>query len=242
MTILLTNDDGINSEGIRSLFDMLSTAHEVFVIAPEDERSACSNAITVRTSLSIHQIDDRHFAVNGYTADCVNIGLNGGFIPSVDLVISGINHGPNLGDDVYFSGTVAGARTACIFGVHGIALSLDCLDSSSYFNQASAFMLHFISDIIRYRGRQALFFNINYPNLPDSEIRGIRNTVLGRRKYNDTYTIHQENGKSKIIQLSGAIESIGEENTDVFELRNGFISVTPLSLDCTDHEFLRIAR
>lgn len=242
MTILLTNDDGVNAEGIRALFDTLSTEHEVFVIAPEDERSACSNAITVRTSLSINQLDDRHFAVDGYTADCVNIGLNGGFIPPVDLVISGINHGPNLGDDVYFSGTVAGARTACIFGVHGIALSLDCLNTSSYFSQASSFMLHFIGDITRHRGRPALFFNINYPNLPSDEIKGVKNTVLGRRKYNDTYTIHQENGKGKIIQLSGAIESIGGENTDVFELRNGFISVTPLSLDCTDHEFLRITR
>ncbi len=242
MTILLTNDDGVLAEGIHALFNTLSMEHDVFVIAPDDERSACSNAITVRDKLSIKQIDDRHFAVNGYTADCVNIGLNGGFIPSVDLVISGINHGPNLGDDVYFSGTVAGARTACIFGVHGIALSLDCLDSSSYFSQASTFILHFIGDILRYRGRPALFFNINYPNLPAPEIKGMKHTVLGRRKYNDIYTIHEENGQSKIIQLSGAIESIGGENTDVFELRSGYISVTPLSLDCTDHEFLRILR
>lgn len=242
MTILLTNDDGVNAEGIQSLFNVLSTEHEVFVVAPEDERSACSNAITVRTSLSMRLLDDRHFAVDGYTADCVNIGLNGGFIPPVDLVISGINHGPNLGDDVYFSGTVAGARTACIFGIHGIAVSLDCLASSSYFNQVSEFIKHFISDIMRFRGRPAIFLNINYPNLPADEINGVRYTVLGRRKYNDTYTIHEENGNSKIIQLSGAIESIGGEHTDVFELRNGFISITPLSLDCTDHELLRISR
>ncbi len=242
MTILLTNDDGVNAEGIKALFDILSTAHDVFVIAPEDERSACSNAITVRTSLSIHKIDDRHFAVDGYTADCVNIGLNGGFFPPFDIVISGINHGPNLGDDVYFSGTVAGARTACIFGVHGIALSLDCLDSSSYFSQASEFALHFISDILCHTGDQPICFNINYPNIPKHEINGIKYTRLGRRKYNDTYTIHSETGMSKIIQLSGTIESIGGDTTDVFELRNGFISVTPLSIDCSDHEFLRIIR
>ncbi|MCX7677941.1 MAG: 5'/3'-nucleotidase SurE [Spirochaetes bacterium] len=242
MTILLTNDDGINAEGLQALHYALSQEHDVFVVAPTEERSACSNAITVRTNIAVHTIHERQFAVDGYTADCVNIGLNGGFIPPVDIVIAGINHGPNLGDDVYFSGTVAGARTACIFGIHGIAVSLDCLTSSSYFSEAAQFVLHFISDITRYRSRLPFFFNINYPNIPSHEIKGIKYTTLGRRKYNDTYLLHNENNSSKIVQLSGSIESIGLDNTDVFELRNGYISITPLSLDCTDHEFLRIIR
>lgn len=242
MTILLTNDDGIYAEGIQALFNALSNDHDVFIVAPIDERSACSNAITVRTNLTINVIGEHQFAIDGYPADCVNIGLNSGLIPPVDIVIAGINHGPNLGDDIYFSGTVAGARTACIFGIHGIAVSLDCLTSSSYFADAAQFVLHFIGDILLHRNRLPFLFNINYPNIPSNEIKGVKYTNLGRRKYNDTYIVHGENNNSKTVQLAGSIESIGSDNTDVFELRNGYISVTPLTLDCTDYEFLRILR
>ena len=187
MKILLTNDDGIQAEGIKALYNAFSTSHDVYLIAPESEKSACSNAITVRSQISIKKVAENQFSVSGYPADCVIIGLSGDFIPEVDLIISGINHGPNVGDDLIFSGTVAGARTASIFGKAAIAISIDSYHRESvYFNEASEFLLGFVDDISDHIMNQAnrivseaegtapspLFYNINYPDLPLESDKG----------------------------------------------------------------------
>ncbi len=238
MNILLTNDDGIEAAGIRALYDALSEHHAVFIVAPRIERSACSNAITVRDSIAVERIAPGRFAISGFTSDCVNIGINGDIIPGVDLVISGINHGPNLGDDVYFSGTVAGARTAHIFGKPGIAVSLDCLGSSDYFGEAASFVSAFVRDNWRHLHAMNCFLNINYPDLPVREIKGTSYTTLGRRKYQDSYRIIDERHDFLEMQIEGTIVSDHKPGTDVAEVRNGLISITPLKLDATDYEFL----
>ncbi|MCU0822334.1 MAG: 5'/3'-nucleotidase SurE, partial [Spirochaetes bacterium] len=125
MRILLTNDDGISAKGINLLYESLSRKHDVYVIAPNEEKSGCSSAITMKSQLKIETLSEKKFAVHGFTADCVNIGLKGNIIPKVDMVVSGINHGPNCGDDIYFSGTVAGARIGYIYGLSSIAISID---------------------------------------------------------------------------------------------------------------------
>ena len=242
MNILITNDDGYNSEGIRALFDGLSSKHNVFIVAPMEEKSACSNAITIRNDIIVDKIEDGIFSVNGFTADCVNVGLNSGIIPPVDLVISGINHGPNLGDDVHFSGTVAGARTAYIFGVSGIAISLDCLETSSYFNEAARFLLGFIDTLKQHPGSDRYFFNINYPDLPSPEIPGEKYTTLGRRRYNDSFTVDMLNDERMHLRMLGTIESDEIAGSDASELRNGYISITPLTIDATDYKYLEISR
>ncbi|MCU0843363.1 MAG: 5'/3'-nucleotidase SurE [Spirochaetes bacterium] len=239
MNILLTNDDGIHSEGITVLGDALSVKHGVYVIAPNTERSACSNAITVRNDLGVEMLSEGRYALDGFPADCVNVGLHGGIIPSIDLVISGINHGPNLGDDVYFSGTTAGARTAFIFGVSGIALSLDCIGSSDYFGAAAGFMAAYLDEYRMLAERGPLFLNINYPDLPDKRIAGVRYTTLGKRRYRDSYSITGSSGNVMHMRMTGRIESDELEGSDAVELRNGYISITPLHLDCTDHSFIR---
>ncbi len=114
MKILLSNDDGINAEGINILFNYLSEKFDVYMFAPEVEKSACSNAITIRNDFDVKKLADNKYSVAGYPADCVNIGIHGKFIPEVDVVVSGINHGPNMGGDIYYSGTVAAARTGYI--------------------------------------------------------------------------------------------------------------------------------
>ena len=242
MNILLTNDDGIEAEGISALYSALIDEHAVFIVAPRHERSGCSNAITVRDSIRVEKMGERMFAVNGFTADCVNIGLHSDLVPGVDLVVSGINHGPNLGDDVFFSGTVAGARTAFVFGVPGIAISLDCLNFSDYFNEAAQFLRDFIREHHHDISRGAVFFNINYPDLPHGEIRGPLLTRLGRRKYQDTYNVTASSHNLIDLIMEGTIESDTTPGTDTREVRNGYISITPLLLDCTDHEYLRIRR
>lgn len=238
MNILLTNDDGIHAKGLQVLKEVLSDTYSVYAIAPDKERSGCSNAIQIRKSIKVEQLDEFSYAVDGFTADCVNIGLNGGLIPPVDIVISGINHGPNLGDDIYFSGTVAGARTAYIFGVSGIALSIDSYEESDYFYDASYFLLELLKDFPLHSKQSPVFFNINYPDMPRTAIKGIRYTHLGKRFYRDSYRIKNNNDNVFDMELDGTIENDEKVGSDVTELRNGYIVITPLSIDCTDYQFI----
>jgi 5'-nucleotidase len=254
MNILLTNDDGIHSTGINVAYDVLSVHHTVFVIAPEAEQSACSNAITVRTQLNIKKISQNKYSVSGFPADCVIIGLSGNLIPDVELVVSGINHGPNVGDDLFFSGTVAGARTANIFGKSALAISINCYKrASKYVNDASEFLLDFIEEQVqdtieraentggRISGGTSVkpFFNINYPDLPPEQIKGKKYTFLGRRIYRDSFKNTDLSSGELNVQMGGYIESVFSVGSDSTELEKGFISITPLVLDCTNYAFLK---
>ncbi|MCU0846452.1 MAG: 5'/3'-nucleotidase SurE [Spirochaetes bacterium] len=240
MRIMLTNDDGINADGINILYDVLSSRHDVYIIAPDSEKSACSNGISVHYELILKEITEKKFSVSGLPADCVDIGLHGNIIPETDIVISGINHGPNLGDDIFFSGTVAGARTACIFGKPGIAVSMDRYrESSVYLADAAEFILGFLSENAPDFARDAYFYNINYPDLPGDEIKGVKYTFIGKRIYMDSYRKTAISKTEMKLNLEGSIISPEIHGSDVTELRNGFISITPLALDCTNLDALK---
>lgn len=237
MKILITNDDGYNSEGITTLNRVLSRNHETYIIAPDRERSACSNIFTVRDRIEVNRIDERIFSISGYPADCVSIGMHSDIVPDFDLVISGINHGANLGDDVHFSGTVAGARTAYIFGKPGIAFSVDSFHKpSSYFHEASEFLLNFIDNNLT---DKLFFYNINYPELSKEEIKGLKYTVLSRRYYKDSYK-KEQTGDTNIfgVSLVGQINSEMKPGCDSYEMEQGYISLTPLTIDSTDYKTL----
>ncbi len=236
MNILCTNDDGVFAEGIRSLHEILSEKHNVYLIAPSKERSACSCAITVRHEVKVESLEENVYAVDGYPADCVNIGLHTDLVPQIDLVISGINHGPNLGEDIYFSGTVAGARTAQIFGVSGLAVSLDCHGTSPRFIQAARFIADFIETNESSLIPGPLCLNINYPDIEKDTVQGVKYTCLGKRVYRDAYKINSNNDKVMSLQLVGSIVSGDISGSDVSELKNGYISITPLKIDCTDYD------
>jgi 5'-nucleotidase len=254
MKILLTNDDGINAGGIKALFNAFHATHEVYVIAPESEKSACSNAITVRAQINIKRVAENQYSVSGYPADCVIIGLSGDFIPEVDLIIAGINHGPNVGDDLIFSGTVAGARTAYIFGKPAIAISINSYHrESKYFNDAAAFLLDFVQDISRditdhaskvqkHNGQLLApppFYNINYPDLPVDQIKGKKFTKIGRRLYRDSFQNTNFTSDEATVQMGGYIETVFSEGTDTTELEGGYISISPLVTDATNYEFFK---
>jgi 5'-nucleotidase len=237
MKILLTNDDGIHAEGLQILRKTLSSSHDVFVIAPDRERSACSNIFTMREELVVTKHDEKSYSISGYPADCVSIGLHSDVFPEIDLVISGINHGPNLGDDIHFSGTVAGARTAFIFGKPSIAISLDSFHSSSPFLTDTAdFILNYINtETIS----DNTYLNINYPNIPKNEIKGVKYTCLSRRSYVDSYVKTQKNDPSQFtMKLSGTIETKNTPFSDSLALENSYISITPMTIDSTDHKVL----
>lgn len=233
MKILITNDDGINAEGLVILERVLSKYHETYVIAPDRERSACSNIFTVREELTVTKISEKAFSVNGYPADCVSLGLHSDIIPEIDLVVSGINHGPNLGDDVHFSGTVAAARTAYIFGKPGIAFSIDSFHMASpYMPEASEFLADYLKNN---PVTPETFLNINYPNIPLSEISGIEYTYLSKRYYRDSY-IKRETGSKEIrVSLNGHIDTESKEGNDDYAIKRGYISVTPMTIDSTDY-------
>lgn len=239
MIILLTNDDGINAEGINILFEILSRNHNVYMIAPNEEKSGSSCAITLREPLKVENISDTRFAVHGFPVDCVSIGINVNIIPTPDLIVSGINNGPNLGDDVFFSGTVAGARAGYIFGISGISISLDCPGYSDYFQDASEFLLDFIENSGKITENEPIFFNINYPDLVKDKILGIQYTFLGKRKYNDYFETLYKSDYHQSLQLNGTISSDEEPGSDITELSKGYITITPMSLDCTDYSYLK---
>jgi len=248
LNILLTNDDGIHSEGINALYKALSRKHAVYIIAPDSERSACSNAITVRSPMKIKKMADNRFSISGFPADCVIIGLSGNIVPDVDLIISGINHGPNVGDDLVFSGTVAGARTGYVFGKAAMAVSINAYHRvSRYLEEASEFMLGFVNDlapVIRGASSGAgtaerPFYNINYPDLPAAEIKGNRFTHVGRRIYRDSFSETFLDSDEATVQMGGYIESIADEGSDTTELEKGYVSITPLMIDSTDYGSLK---
>ena len=254
MNILLTNDDGIHSEGINAVYSEFSQKHAVYVIAPESERSAGSHAITVRAELSIKRIAQNKFSVGGFPADCVIIGLSGDIIPDVDLIISGINHGPNVGDDCIFSGTVAAARTAYIFGKAAVAISINCYKRASrYVNDAARFLIDVVDEMTpeiidvskRTRANSngdlpaGLFFNINYPDLPPEGIKGKMYTSVGRRIYRDSFQKTTFESNEATVRMGGYIESIFFDGTDTTELEKGYITISPLMTDCTDYSYLK---
>jgi 5'-nucleotidase len=253
MKILLTNDDGITAAGIMAAKEFLSRKHEIFIMAPDEEKSACSNAITVRGELTIKHVGDAAYTVNGYPADCVIIGLSGSIIPDVDLVVSGINHGPNVGDDLVFSGTVAAARTAYVFNKPAIAISINSRSHAPrYLDDAAAFLADFVDEIMgRKTGRKERsrkiaadratatpFINVNYPDIPRNLVRGVKYTRLGKRIYRDSFTKATFVSGEATLQMGGYIESVETEGSDTTELEKGFITITPLTIDATDYKTL----
>ena len=239
MNILITNDDGIKAKGINILYETLKKDFNVFIIAPDGQRSACSNAITIRSSLTLKKINSYKYSLSGVPADCVGVGLHSDLLPEIDLVVSGINHGPNLGDDIFFSGTVAGARTAYIFGKSGLAVSLNNFENNSpHLKKAAEFTLDFIINHRKKILNEQIFFNINYPDLPSNKIKGVKYTSLGKRIYQDFYQRENLSQKEATFRLTGEVDSVALEGSDATELQNNFISITPLTIDCTDFLYL----
>jgi 5'-nucleotidase len=238
MNILLTNDDGIDSPGIDALFEELSHDHTVYMFAPKDQKSACSNAITIHHDLRIDFVDDRKFAVHGYPADCTNIGIHSDLCPAIDLVVSGINHGPNLGDDIHYSGTVAGARSAVIFGIPGIAVSINTYEKPEFYNQCAAYVSSFIKTHSLLHHNPPTFININYPDITSEEILGEKFTKQGRRSYIDNYIVTEKSENHISYILKGDVISDNSSNTDTAEILKNYITITPLQLDSTNYSLL----
>jgi 5'-nucleotidase len=240
MKILLTNDDGYSAQGINALFEELSPSHTVYMIAPAVERSACSNAITMRDPVDLTQLSETRFSLSGFPADCVNVALYAGIIPEIDIVISGINHGPNMGDDVYYSGTVAGARTAVINGKPGIAVSLYGELSQKRFSECAAYVHEFLNSTFKKIINQPVVLNINYPDTTTEAYKGSCFTFLDKRHYVDHYDVLKNDSVKKSIKLDGIVTSEKRKGSDYDAVTRGYVSITPMLLDATDSSMVKI--
>lgn len=232
--ILVTNDDGIHSEGLQILERTLLEVGDVFVVAPAAEMSGASHSLTLSRPLRIRQIDNRHWTVDGTPTDCVTLALHQILkedeLP--DVCVSGINHGGNLGDDATYSGTVAGALEATILGVPGLAISLVARDHFN-FSDAARFALVAVRKILSEGLPEGTLLNMN---VPQGEIKGVKVTRQGIKNARPVITEHIDpRGKPYFWIGEQYFRSNAEDGTDYRAIEQGYVSITPLKSDMTDH-------
>ena len=240
MRILITNDDGLNSNGMLELERALSRFGEVWAVAPDRERSATSMGISIREPLRIVRESPHRFMITGFPVDCVNVCLFAEGFPEFDLVVSGINHGFNLGDDVHYSGTVGAARHASLHGRSALAMSAPIRSAQGDFRRAARWLGDWLSLYVE-QLRPGIVYNINYPEEictdPDGPLPGWDLTRQGRRRYSDRYVEVERGEHYTMVRLAesdlGHVQDVG---TDFAAVAGGLVSVTPLQLDQTDFE------
>jgi 5'-nucleotidase len=235
--ILVTNDDGYRSEGIHALADALKPLGDVTIVAPMDEASAIGHALTLRRPLRLESIRDGVYAVDGTPTDCVNMAVTHVFKRLPDMVVSGINKGWNLGDDVTYSGTVAGALEAALLGVPGLAISLAAMRSGQYdFSHSAAAAATLAAAMFKRPLPLWTFLNVN---LPTGEPKGFRVTVQAKRNHVTQITErHDPKGRAYYWIEEGQDEWAPHDRSDYQAVRDGYASVTPLHPDLTAHQAL----
>jgi 5'-nucleotidase len=233
--ILITNDDGVYSPGIQLLAKRLAELDETVIVAPDRERSAAGHSMTLHRPLLIEQLKENVYSVNGTPTDCVNIAVKGLLKETPRLVVSGINKGPNMGDDVTYSGTVAGAIEARILGVPSFAVSIAARENFR-FSEAAEVALRVARHILSEGEAEGTLLNVNVPNLPVGDIKGTAITRLGKRIYHQM-TVERVDPRGKKYYWIGGGEPEWErgEGTDFDAIDRGMVSVTPLHLDLTDY-------
>ena len=233
--ILITNDDGVYSPGIQLLAKRLRELDSVVIVAPDRERSAAGHSMTLHRPLLIEEVRESVYSVNGTPTDCVNIAVKGLLKETPRLVVSGINKGPNLGDDVTYSGTVAGAIEGILLGIPSFAVSLVAREGF-LFAEAAEVALRTAGQVLTTGLPAGTLLNINVPNLPVSEIQGTLITRLGKRIYHQmTVERVDPRGKKYYWIGGGDPDWEREEGTDFDAVDRKFVSVTPLHLDMTDY-------
>jgi len=240
MNILISNDDGIQSPGILLLAEALKGIGEVTVVAPQRERSTVGHSLTLHKPLRCIEVKENHFAVSGSPADCVYLATRHILKGKPDVILSGVNRGANLGNDIFYSGTVAAAREGAYFGIKAVAFSL-CFNEASkvlHWESANEFAKKFVPQVVSQTIPKHHILNINVPNLPASEIRGVKMSTQGIRYYTDVITEHSDPRGKPYYWIGGSYK--GFENiadSDCVHVDQGFISITPLKTDCTDYNW-----
>ncbi len=238
MRILLSNDDGYQARGLRVLADNLDDLADITVVAPDRNQSGVSNALTLDSPLRVEQVGANVYGVNGTPTDSVHLAITGLLDSEPDMVVSGINHGANLGDDVLYSGTVAAAMEGRFLGLPAIAVSL-VLDGSERFDTAAAVTRMLVRKMIENPLAQDTILNVNVPDLPYEELKGILTTRLGFRHKSEPVikALDPKNQPIYWVGPAGAGQDAGP-GTDFHAIAGGCVSVTPIKTDLTDHQSL----
>jgi 5'-nucleotidase len=234
--ILVTNDDGVRSEGILALADVLRPLGDVTIVAPLSEASAIGHALTLRRPLRLERVGDGIYAVDGTPTDCVNIAVTKIFHAMPDLVVSGINKGLNIGDDVTYSGTVAGALEGALLGVPSMAVSAYRAEGACDFSHAAAVAANLAEAVLQRGLPPRTLLNVNAPRgLP----KGVRVTVQAKRNHVTSVAEALDPRKQPYFWIEeGQSEWEPHDRSDYQAIRDGFISVTPLHPDLTNHAAL----
>jgi 5'-nucleotidase len=236
-TILISNDDGVHAPGLAALESALGRVGTVFVVAPDRERSAVGHALTLHRPLSVEALGPRRFSVNGTPTDCVNLAILGLMASRPDLVVSGVNAGSNLGDDVTYSGTVSAAMEGALLGVPAMAVSLVSPREAGGYGTAARVAASLAERLLRERQHGVALLNVN---VPPGRPRGLKVTRLGRRTYSEKVTErHDPRGRRYYWIGAGPPAWEAGEDTDHAAVYAGFVSLTPLSLDLTSYDMVR---
>lgn len=239
MLILCTNDDGYLAPGLRVLAEAAQAVGEVHVVAPDREQSASSHSLTLHFPLRARRLDSHKHHVDGTPTDCVALALGELLGERPDFVFSGINHGPNMGEDVLYSGTVAAAMEATVLGIPAVAFSYvgrDVAELETYGPLVRELMAQIVT---REPFPAETLLSVNLPACPASEVRGVRVTRLARRVYTNSLTRAKDpNGREYFWIGGGGVEWTAPDGTDYEAVSNHYVSVTPLHLDLTNHDLL----
>jgi len=238
MHILLSNDDGYLAEGLISLADGLKEMADISVVAPDKNRSAASNSLTLEMPLRAETVDNGFVKVDGTPTDCVHLAITGLLGDEPDMVFAGINHGANLGDDVLYSGTVAAATEGRFLGLPAIAISMTS-SQPTHFESGVKVAQIILQRLIDKPLAKDILLNINVPDLPWDEIKGLQTTRLGQRHKAEP-VIKSEDPRGRTIYWVGppGKEQDAGAGTDFYAVSQGFVSITPLQFDLTRYEAL----
>lgn len=242
MRILLSNDDGYFAPGLAALCEALSPLAEVTVVAPERDRSGASNSLTLDRPLMLRRAPSGFYYVNGTPTDCVHLAVTGMLDPLPDVVISGINHGANMGDDTIYSGTVAAATEGYLLGLPSIAISL-ADHHGTHFGTAAAVAVELVRRLQSTPPAEPMLLNVNVPDVPLSDLGGLQVTRLGRRHKAEP-VVKSTNPRGQTVYWVGAAGPAADAGpgTDFFAVANRQVSITPLQMDLTRYTQLDAVR
>ncbi len=243
MLILCTNDDGYLATGLQVLADAAHALGEVTIVAPDREQSATSHSLTLHHPLRARRATDGALVVDGTPTDCVIMAVNELLDRRPDFCLSGVNHGPNMGEDVLYSGTVAAAMEATVIGIPAVAVSYtgDVVEEIGAWGDALTSLLGRL--LTRDSFPENTLLNVNLPAVSPDELKGVRVTSLGRRRYSDSITRDRDPSGREYFWIGGGVSSWqGSEDSDFRAVDDGYVSVTPLHLDLTNYELLEEIR
>ena len=243
MKLLITNDDGIHAKGIYILAKELEKEHQVIITAPDDQRSACGHSITLTRPLIIKEvklqgIKSKAYSVNGTPADCVRIAIEKLADGKIDMVISGINKGVNLGTDVIYSGTVSAAIESAIYKIPSIAISSEFEGCKENYELAAKTVLGILRKLQPNNIKKDVVLNINIPLVEEKNIKGIKVCKIGSRTYNNCFIESKDAEGNLSYEIIGTVNDVHDKDTDGEYFKQGYITLTPLHYDLTNFKIL----